>query len=151
MPCWFPNTHIPPIPTEPGHPEGYATSHNSTDRGLSRHMPATTVFGATSPITSAWTMTVTDEVYPRAVPVPARIHSENGTETTACSSGPKGPNAQTINRTMITNNAQPTCTNSHKINPIPSAQSKSMPNGSRPPESSPSPIQLRSVLKTGRI
>ena len=100
-------------------------------------MSVTTVFRATYPIGSAWTMTVADQVYPKAVPAPARIHSENGTGTTACSSDPEGPKAHTINRTMITNNAQDACANSHNISTFPSAQSKSMPNELRPPEGSP--------------
>lgn len=137
----------PSIPIGIGCPEGRAASHDSTDRGFSRHKSATVIRTIPSH-RSAWTMT--RHVRPKVDMATTLIHSGNGTGTMVCSPSPEGLVSHTINRMLITNNAHDAETNGHKIKPIPSAQPRLMRYGSRPPESSHIPHQLRSVLKTGR-
>jgi hypothetical protein len=54
---------------------------------------------------------------PEGSPGHALIHSENGTGMTACSPNPEGSVSYTVNRTMITNNAQSANANGHISRP----------------------------------
>jgi hypothetical protein len=132
-----------------GYPEGCVVSHDSTDQGFSRHMPVTKV-----PVNPPhrYSLDLDEPCPPESDHGHARIHSENGTGTTACSFDPEGPLSHTINRMMTTNNAQSAYTVDHIS--IPSHRLRvGLPclGHDRPKAAISHSAQIRSDPITGRV